>query len=53
MEEADCDRGFARTGRLCLNQLEAVVVGGGESASHDKRRGHEEHRADQGARVQM
>ena len=51
MDEPDRDCGFSCARRLRLNQLEAVVVGGGQSASHKERRGHEEHRADPGARV--
>jgi hypothetical protein len=51
VNEAHRDGGFARTCRLRLNQLEAIIVGSGEAVS--KCRGHEERCANQGARMQM
>src|ERR1700730_1126565 len=36
------DGGFAFSRRLCLNQLEAIIVGSGEAVSRGKCRGHKE-----------
>ena len=52
MDQANRDGGFARTGWLGLDQLEAVVVRGGQPVSRDQCRGGED-RGAEGARVQM
>jgi hypothetical protein len=50
VNEADRDGGFARACRLGPDQLEAVVVRGGENESRGKRRGGEDCGADRRAR---
>jgi len=42
MNETDRDGGFPRTGRLRLNELETVIVRGGEAVSRGQRCGGED-----------
>jgi hypothetical protein len=45
VNQANRDIGLARSGRLSLDQLEAIIVRSGKAVSRGKYRGDEEHRA--------